>query len=139
MLAPPLRNLKDFIDRSNADGRLRQATSAKKAGKLFPRSVLAVLLFRHSGQAALEAQTRNPAARERANLSRTPKFDDVPEQIACRRRPVPGLRCAAPGMTKGNDRLAKRPDLATGPLGSTGAGEEIRTLDPNLGKVVLYH
>jgi hypothetical protein len=22
---------------------------------------------------------------------------------------------------------------------STGAGEEIRTLDPNLGKVVLYH
>ena len=24
-------------------------------------------------------------------------------------------------------------------LGSTGAGEEIRTLDPNLGKVVLYH
>ena len=24
-------------------------------------------------------------------------------------------------------------------LVSTGAGEEIRTLDPNLGKVVLYH
>ncbi len=24
-------------------------------------------------------------------------------------------------------------------LGKTGAGEEIRTLDPNLGKVVLYH
>ena len=24
-------------------------------------------------------------------------------------------------------------------LGEIGAGEEIRTLDPNLGKVVLYH
>ena len=25
------------------------------------------------------------------------------------------------------------------PLEDVGAGEEIRTLDPNLGKVVLYH
>ena len=41
-------------------------------------------------------------------------------------------------MASASDRVSaetKRPDLATGPLGSTGAGEEIRTLDPNLGKL----
>jgi hypothetical protein len=31
--------------------------------------------------------------------------------------------------------LAVRPSF----FGKNGAGEEIRTLDPNLGKVVLYH
>ena len=40
----------------------------------------------------------------------------------------------------GGAHKAESPIAGTGlSRASTGAGEEIRTLDPNLGKVVLYH
>ena len=39
----------------------------------------------------------------------------------------------------GRARKQKSPVREDRAFGSTGAGEEIRTLDPNLGKVVLYH
>ena len=43
------------------------------------------------------------------------------------------------GGAKLNDEAAlRRPDVAIDFLNETGAGEGIRTLDPNLGKVVLY-
>jgi hypothetical protein len=48
-----------------------------------------------------DPQTRNEAARESANLSRLQTLNHFAFD-SLRRRLVPGLRCASPGMTKGN-------------------------------------
>ena len=42
------------------------------------------------------------------------------------------------GGVRHDNFLQKKPARCAGFFGLTGAGEEIRTLDPNLGKVMLY-
>jgi len=46
-----------------------------------------------------EPQTRSPVARDSANLSRTLTLNRF-AFASLRRRLVPGVRCASPGMTK---------------------------------------
>jgi len=55
-------------------------------------------------------------------------------------RKVFGSGVVAAGKKEGGDPEGPPlPNLLIALAISTGAGEEIRTLDPNLGKVVLYH
>ena len=57
------------------------------------------LAFVIPGEGALAPQTRNKAARESAKLSRMSLMKHF-AFASLRRRLVPGLRCATPGMTK---------------------------------------
>ena len=54
--------------------------------------------------------------------------------IFCKRRL--GLKAQCPPQVL---PLGPQASVLNGEMVDIGAGEEIRTLDPNLGKVVLYH
>jgi len=60
-------------------------------------------LFVIPGEGALAPQTRNMAARESATLPQGALFKDFASALLRRRR-VPGLRFASPGMTKAEMR-----------------------------------